>query len=87
MNILYFTLDDFDSLINYRSINTDLLREFQKHNHRIFVISPSERKKGFKTRIVKENKAIILKPKIGNIQKTNLIEKGISTLTIGSILI
>ncbi len=86
MNILYFTLDDFDSLITYRSINTDLLREFHKHGHQVCVISPSEKKKGFDTRLINENGAKILKPRIGNIQKTNMIEKGISTVTIGSIL-
>lgn len=87
MNILYFTLDDFDSLINYRSINTDLLREFQKHGHKVYVVSPSERKKGFPTRVINENDAVILKPRIGNIQKTNIIEKGISTVTVGDLLI
>lgn len=87
MNILYFTLDDFDSLINYCSINTDLLREFQKHGHKVYVVSPSERKKGFQTRKIEENGVAILKPKIGNIQKTKIIEKGISTVTVGGILI
>ena len=86
MNILYFTLDDFDSLINYHSINTDLLREFQRHGHRVFVISPSEKRKGQPTRVIEENDAVILKPRIGNIQKTNIIEKGISTVTVGGIL-
>lgn len=87
MNVLYLTLDDFDSLINYRSINTDLLREFQKNGHTVYVVSPSERRKGLPSRVVSENGAIILKPVIGNIQKTNTIEKGISTLTIGHKLI
>lgn len=87
MNVLYFTLDDFDSLVTYRSINTDLLREFQKHDHKVYVISPSERKKGFEDRKIEENGAVILKPKIGNIQKTNIIEKGISTALVGSVLI
>ncbi|MCR5824299.1 MAG: glycosyltransferase family 4 protein [Lachnospiraceae bacterium] len=86
LNILYFTLEDFESLVTWRSINTDLLREFEKHGHRVFVVSPSERKKGLPTRVIKEGEAVILKPRIGNIQKTNVIEKGISTLTIGGIL-
>lgn len=87
MNVLYLTLDDFDSLINYRSINTDLLRKFQKNGHTVYVVSPSERRKGLPSRVVNENGAIILKPVIGNIQKTNIIEKGISTITIGHKLI
>lgn len=87
MNILYFTLDDFDSLINYRSINTDLLREFQRHDHKVYIVSPSERKNGYPTRVIHENGAVILKPRIGNIQKTNIIEKGVSTVTVGSVLL
>ncbi len=87
MNILYFTLDDFDSLVNYHSINTDLLEEFKRRGHKVYVVSPSERKKGVPSCKIEENRAVILKPVIGNIQKTNIIEKGISTITIGSILI
>jgi hypothetical protein len=87
MNILYFTLDDFDSLVNYHSINTDLLEEFKRRGHNIYVVSPSERRKGVQACKIEENGAFILKPVIGNIQKTNIIEKGISTITIGSILI
>ena len=71
MKILYFTLDDFDSLITYRSINTDLLREFRKNGHRVYVISPSERKKGFQTRVIDEDETVILKPRIKNIQNPN----------------
>lgn len=87
MNILYLTLDDFDSLIRYRSINTDLLREFLKHGHRVHVVSPSERRKNKSSCVMNENDAIILKPRIGNIQKTNILEKGISTVTVGELLI
>ncbi len=87
MNILYFTLDDFDSLIHYRSINTDLLREFEKHGHKVYVISPSERKKRVQTRVIKEKEAVVLKLRIGNIQKTNIVKKGLNTLLIGSKLI
>lgn len=36
---------------------------------------------------MEENEIVILKPRIGNIQKTNIVEKGISTITIGCLLI
>lgn len=81
MNVLFLTLIDFNSL-EERNIYTDLLREFTKHDHHIVVISPIERRKKQKTRVVKEKNAIILKLKIGNTQKTNIIEKGISTISI-----
>lgn len=81
MNILFLTLIDFDN-IDERGIYQDLLREFAKNGHKIFVVSPVEKQKKQNTRIIKTDKATILKLKIGNTQKTNLIEKGISTITI-----
>lgn len=81
MNILFLTLVDFVS-INDRNIYTDLLREFLKHGHDVYVISPVERKKRQKTHLVTEDKSVILRLKIGNTQKTNIVEKGISTVLI-----
>lgn len=81
MNILFLTLVDFNSL-DERSIYTDLLREFAKHGHNLFIISPVERRKNQATKLLKTDKATILRLKIGNTQKTNIIEKGISTISI-----
>ena len=81
MNVLFLTLLDFNS-IDENNIYRDLLREFAKHGHRLFVISPVERRKKIDTKIIKTNNATILKLKIGNTQKTNIIEKGISTVSI-----
>ena len=48
--------------------------------HEIYAVSPFERRKGGKERVIRENDHVsILKVMIGNTQKTNLIEKGIST--------
>ena len=81
MNVLFLTLLDFNSL-DERNIYTDLLREFAKHGHNLYVISPVEKRKNQETRVLKTDKATILKLKIGNTQKTNIIEKGISTISI-----
>lgn len=81
MNILFLTLLDFDS-IDERTIYTDLLREFYKNGHSVYAISPVERRKEQKTTLLKSEKVTILKLKIGNTQKTNVIEKGISTVSI-----
>lgn len=81
MNILFLTLLDFESL-DEKNIYTDLLREFTKHGHNLFVISPVERKKKQESKLIETEKAAILKLKIGNTQKTNIIEKGISTIGI-----
>ena len=81
MNVLFLTLLSFESL-QERNIYTDLLREFVKNGHEVFVISPSERRENKPTHVVKEDHASILRLQIGNTQKTNIIEKGISTVMI-----
>ena len=81
MNVLFLTLVDFESLQD-RNIYTDLLREFVKNKHEIYAISPVEKKNRIKTHITKENHATILRLQIGNTQKTNVVEKCISTIMI-----
>lgn len=81
MNVLFMTLLDFESL-QERNIYTDLLREFVKNGHEVYVISPVEKRRNIETHIVKEEHATILRLQIGNTQKTNIIEKGISTVMI-----
>lgn len=81
MKILFLTLLDFKSL-NEKNIYTDLLREFVKYEHSVCAISPVEKRSGGKTELLSEHGVKILKLRIGNIQKTNLVEKGISTVTL-----
>ena len=86
MNILLLTLLDFNS-IHEPGIYQDLMREFEKNGHRVFIISPVERKREKDTHLIKDGKTTILKLRIGNTQKTNIIEKGISTVLIEPIFI
>ena len=81
MNVLFLTLIEFDSF-NEKNIYTDLLREFIKHGHHVCAISPVEKRKGVSTNLIKESGSTILRLQIGNVQKTNFLEKGISTLMI-----
>ena len=83
MNVLFLTLLDF-STIEENGIYTDLMREFVKDGHDLYIISPTEKRKNEPTRLIDNGKVKILKLQIGNTQKTNLIEKGISTLTLES---
>ncbi len=81
MNVLFLTTGTFHS-INERSGYPDLLREFKNNGHEVYVVSTNERRLGKETEYVNENGAHLLRVKIGNLTKTNLIEKGISTLRI-----
>lgn len=83
MNILFLTLLDF-STIDERGIYTDLMREFVKDDQKVYIISPIEKMKQQHTRLIDYGDFKILKLRIGNTQKTNMIEKGISILTLES---
>ena len=79
MNIIFLTLLDFSSYREH-NIYCDLLREFIKNGHKVYCISPAEKKTGIQTHF--EENGHLLKLRIGNIQKTNIIEKGVSTIMI-----
>lgn len=80
-NILFLTITKIDD-INCRGIYTDLLRHFVKQGHKVFVVSPTERRFGQNTHLIEKEDHIILKIKTLNIQKTNFFEKGIGTILL-----
>ena len=86
MTVLFLSLLDFDTF-DERNIYSDLLREFIKNGHKVCCISPIEKRKNQDTRMLRFGENCILKLKIGNTQKVNLIEKGISTLRIEPLFI
>lgn len=81
MNILFLSLSGVYD-INAHGIYTDLLREFMKHGHHIYVVTPVERRTGENTQLIEQGDAKILKVKTLNIQKTGIIEKGLGTVLI-----
>lgn len=81
MNVLFLSLADIDS-IEVRGIYTDLLREFVKNRHSVYILSPAEQIGKNGNYIIQEKDTHIAKVKTGRIQKTNVIEKGINTVLI-----
>lgn len=81
MNVLFITLCDIEDIDN-SGIYEDLLREFAINGHCIYVVSPSERQNGGKTHMIHKKNCHILKVRTGNIQKTNLIGKGVATVLL-----
>lgn len=79
MKVLFLSLLDFNSFSD-RNIYTDLLRELIKNGNEVYCISPIEKRMKEETHL--EENGRLLRLKIGNIQKTNVIEKGISTLLV-----
>lgn len=68
--------------IEERGIYTDLMRKFRNEGHSVYVVSPAERREGRKTSIKEENRVKILAVRTLNIQKTNMIEKGLGQVSI-----
>ncbi|WP_377887496.1 glycosyltransferase family 4 protein [Alkalihalobacillus sp. R86527] len=83
MNVLFLTLLDF-STIEERGIYSDLMREFVKNKHNVYIVSPTEKRNQQQTKLLEKGNYKILKLQIGNIQKTNMMEKGLSTLKLES---
>ncbi|WP_299581794.1 glycosyltransferase family 4 protein [uncultured Sunxiuqinia sp.] len=81
MNILFLTLSRIQSLED-RGIYTDLMRYFRKQGHAVFIVSPVERRFQEKSSLHVEEGLQILRVKTLNIQKTNVLEKGLGTLLI-----
>ena len=79
MKILFLTLARIDS-IEVQGIYPDLLRKFRDNGHEVTIVSPAERKYGNKTKYIQQSGVRILNVWTTNIQKTNILEKGITTL-------
>lgn len=81
MNILFLTVSRINDL-NERGIYSDLMREFIRRGNNVYIASPTERRFGKKTHLIATEHCQILKIRTLNIQKTNIIEKGIGTLLL-----
>lgn len=81
MNVLFLTLIEIDT-VEQRGLYHDLLREFRDKGHNLTIVSPLERRRKIATRFFEKDGVSILQVKTFNIQKTNVIEKGIGTLAI-----
>lgn len=83
MNVLFLTMNVFTD-IEMHNIYSDLMKEFIKHGHRPYVVTPRERKLGEKTVLVEYEDYSLLKVQIGNTSNVSMIDKGISTVTLSS---
>ena len=81
MKVLFLTLVAVNS-IEDRGIYQDLLRRFRNEGHGVTIVTPIERRAKVETNIKQSEGVTLLQVKTFNIQKTNLVEKGIGTLAI-----
>lgn len=81
MNILFLTLSRFTS-INDRGIYPDLVRKFCSEGHKMYVISPMERKFKKSTSLLEQGNLTLLKLKTLNLQQSGVLEKGLAYLML-----
>lgn len=81
MNLIFLTLARIED-IEQRGIYHDLMRKFRDEGHQVYIVCPCERRLGLKTSLVESHGVHILNVRSLNIQKTNVIEKGIGTLLL-----
>lgn len=81
MNILFLTMTKVQS-VECRGIYTDLMRKFREEDYNVYIVAPTERREGRRTCVIEEKGAKILSVRTLNVQKTNVIEKGIGQVSI-----
>lgn len=83
MNVIFLTLVRISD-IEERGIYQDLMRKFRDEGHHVYVVTAAERRQGQETSLVDSHGVKILNVKTLNVQKTNIVEKGMGTLLIES---
>lgn len=81
MNIIFITLSNING-VEERGIYADLMRKFRDEGHQVHIVSASERRLGQATQLKEVDGIRLLKVQTLNIQKTNVVEKGLGTLLI-----
>lgn len=81
MKILFLTISPLQR-INYSGIYTDLMRRFRDDGHEVYIVSSVERRQGIPTKYQEIDGVHILSVKTLNLQKTNVVEKGVGQLLV-----
>lgn len=81
MKILFLTISPLQR-INYSGIYTDLMRKFRDEGHQVYIVSSVERRQGIPTNYKEIDGVHILSVKTLNLQKTNVVEKGVGQMLV-----
>lgn len=81
MNIIFLTMSRITE-ISSRGIYIDLMRKFRDEGHNVYIVTPHERSFGRPTDLEQVDGVKILGVKTLNLQKTNVIEKGIGQVLV-----
>ena len=81
MNIIFLTMSTLRE-VDTHGIYSDLMRKFRNEGHKVYIVSPCERRTGEKTHLYKTGGTQILVVRTLNLQKTNVIEKGVGQVLV-----
>ncbi len=81
MNILYASISAI-SHASAHSISLDLLHEFKRNGHNIYIVCGLEKAANAETNLTNEDGYHVLRVKIGKNKKANPIQKGITTVML-----
>lgn len=82
MNILFLTMSTMVKVPESSGIYNDLIRKFRNEGHKVYIMYPNERRNGLPTTLTEDNGIYCLGVQTLNVQKTNIIEKGIGQLLL-----
>ena len=83
MHIIFLTMSNLQGVAG-RSIYTDLMRKFRDEGHHVTIVTPRERRLGEHTSLKEVDGVQILGVRTLNLQKTNVIEKGLGQVLVES---
>ena len=81
MNLLFLSISEFSHMSEH-SIYHDLMHEFQRNGHSVFVVCSLGNKEGLQTNLAVENHCNVVRVKIGNNATTNLVKKGLTAVNL-----
>ncbi len=68
--------------VNVRGIYEDLIRQFRDNGHKVYIVTPLERRESGETKVTESNDVSILTVRTLNITQTNIFEKGVAMFLI-----
>lgn len=81
MNIVFLTISRIAN-VNEHGLYSDLICKLRDEGHNVYIVCSTERRYKLKTRIIVDDGIKIIQVRILNMQKTNFLEKGLSTITL-----
>ena len=83
MNIIFLTMSNLQGVAE-AGIYSDLMRKYRDEGHHVTVVSPRERRMNQPTSLRDKDGVRILGVRTLNLQKTNVIEKGLGQVLVES---